>query len=235
MQEQKKKEFAKLLAQIGAFFFKEGLKLKDGRPSPFFINMGKFSTGKLSYILGSFYADMMVHHGIAEKVDILLGPSYKGSAIVLATAVALWNKYGIDLLFDYDRKEVKSHGEMSGKKGIMVNNALFDGSKVFILDDVITSMKTKYDFITKIKTEAEANGLKCEIIGLGIAVDREQSNIEEFTSNTGIPVYSILKVSELVEYLYSEKIPVLINDKWQLITKEIKEKVDEYLRLYKVN
>jgi len=235
MQEQRKKEFARLLAQTGAFFFKEGLRLKDGRPSPYFINMGKFGTGKLSYILGSFYADMIVHYGISEKIDILLGPSYKGSAIALATAVALWNKYGIELWFDYDRKEAKSHGEMSGKKGLMVNNVLFDNCRVFILDDVITSMKTKYDFVNKIKNEAEAQKIKCEIIGIGIAVDREQSNIEEFTSNTGIPVYSILKISELVTYLYNEKIPVLINDKWQPITKEMKEKVDEYLRLYKNN
>jgi orotate phosphoribosyltransferase len=235
MEEQKKKEFAKLLAQTGAFFFKEGLKLKDGRPSPYFINMGKFSSGKLSYTLGSFYADMIVQYGINKKTDILLGPSYKGSAIALATAIALWNKYGINLQFDYDRKEIKSHGEMTGKKGTMVNNALFDGCRIFILDDVITSMKTKYDFVDKVKTESTINGIKCEIVGIGIAVDREQSNIEEFTLNTGIPVYSILKVSELIRYLYEEKIPVLINNKWQPIDEKIKEKVDEYLRLYKAH
>jgi len=230
--EEYKKEFAEILAKIGAFFFKEGLKLKDGRPTPYFINIGKFNTGRLSYILGSFYAKMMVENGISNDVDIIFGPSYKGSAIALSTSVALWKEYGIEVFFDYDRKEVKSHGEASKDKSLMVNNCLFDNCRIFILDDVISSMKTKYELIEKIKRDAENKGIDYRIIGIAVAVDRQQTNIKEFSQKTEIPVYSIIKVKELVEYLYKKKIPVLIEGRWQPISREIKERVDEYLRMY---
>ncbi len=230
--EEYKKEFAEILAKTGAFFFKEGLRLKDGRPTPYFINMGRFNTGRFSYILGSFYAKMMIENGIAEDVDIIFGPSYKGSAIALSTSVALWKEYGIDVLFDYDRKEVKLHGEASKDKSFMVNNSLFNDCKIFILDDVISSMKTKYELIEKIKKDAENKGVDYRIIGIGIAVDRQQTNIKKFSQKTGIPVYSIIKIKELVEYLYDNRIPVLIEGRWQPISRKIKEKVDEYLRVY---
>ena len=48
-------EFARFLVETGSLFFRQGLVLKDGRPSPYFVNLGKFSTGKLSYRLGSFF------------------------------------------------------------------------------------------------------------------------------------------------------------------------------------
>lgn len=248
--EEYKKEFARILAQTGAIFFKEGLVLKDGRPTPYFINIGRFNTGKLSRILGSFFADMMFHSGLAQKTDIVLGPSYKGSSIALATAISLWDKYKIEVFFDYDRKEYKIHGEMSGSRGLMVNNTLFDACKLFIVDDVVSSMNTKYEFIEKIRSEADEKGITFDILGIGIAVDREQSSsvydkngniilgkkgqnsIEDFISRTGIKVYKIIGIKELITYLHNEKIPVLIDDKWMPITAQIKEKMDEYLRVY---
>ena len=245
-----KKEFARILARTGAIFFRDGLVLKDGRPTPYFINMGRFNTGRLSYALGSFFADMIYSNGLAHQIDIVLGPSYKGSSIALATAISLWDKYDIEVLFDYDRKEYKSHGEMSGGKGLMVNDTLFDNCRLFIVDDVVSSMNTKYEFIEKIRAEANAKGIKCTILGIGIAVDREQSSpvydkngnvilgkkgenaIKEFVSKTGIRVYEIIKIRELLAYLYDQRIPVLINDRWETISKQLREKVDEYLRLY---
>jgi len=248
--EEYKKEFAKVLAQTGAIFFRDGLILKDGRPTPYFINMGRFNTGRLSYILGSFFADMIFFNSIAQDINIILGPSYKGSSVALSTAISLWNKYNIEVFFDYDRKEYKTHGEMSGDKGLMVNNTLFDDCKVFIVDDVVSSMNTKYEFIEKIRSEAHKKGIKCSILGIGIAVDRQQSApvydeqgnivlgkkgqnaIKEFVAKTGIKVYGIIGIRELITYLYSQKIPVLINDRWEPISNEVKGKVDEYLRVY---
>ncbi len=251
--EEYKKQFAKLLAETGALFFKKGLRLKDGRPTPYFINMGKFNSGRLSYMLGLFFADMIFNSGIAKDIDIIFGPSYKGSAIALSTVISLWHKYGLDILFDYDRKEYKTYGEMSGSKGITVNNTLFDNCRIFIVDDVVSSMHTKYELIDKIKKEAVLKGITCNILGIGIAVDREQSSpvydnngnllisekgedaIKEFMTRTGIPVYKLIGIKELITYLYQANIPVLINDKWGFIGKDIKENLDEYLRLYGVS
>jgi orotate phosphoribosyltransferase len=137
------KKLAVTLAESEALFFDSNLLLKDGRPTPFFVNMAMFKTGRMSLVLGSFFAEMMVSNELENRVDIIMGPSYKGSAIALSTSISLWQKYQKEMLFDYDRKEAKTHGEATGKKGMFVNQTLFDGCRLFIVDDVATSMGTK--------------------------------------------------------------------------------------------
>lgn len=245
-----KKRLAITLAETGALFFDKGLVLKDGRLTPYFINLGMFRTGRLSMELGSFFADMMVDHGLNKKTDIILGPSYKGSAIALATSIALYSRYGYDLFFDYDRKEVKTHGEGSKSVSIMVNRTLFDGCRVFIVDDVATSMGTKHDLLDRLRMEREANKMLIEVMGIGIAIDREQSTavydkegkvvpnkrgedaIRDFVEKTKIPVYSVAGIREVVDYLYQEKTSVLINGRRRPINEETKALFDDYLKVY---
>ena len=69
--EEYKKKLARCLAETGALFFDNNLVLKDGRPTPYFINMAMFKTGRLSLEMGSFFAGMMVSHGLVEKTDII--------------------------------------------------------------------------------------------------------------------------------------------------------------------
>ena len=145
-----KKRLAITLAETGALFFDKNLVLKDGRPTPYFVNMGMFRTGRLSMELGSFFAEMIVDRDIVNKTDIILGPSYKGSAIAQATAIALYTHHGCDLLFEYDRKEAKTHGEASKAGNMFVNRTFFDGCRVFVVDDVATSMGTKYDLLKRV-------------------------------------------------------------------------------------
>ena len=248
-----KKRLAVTLAETGALFFDKGLVLKDGRPTPYFINMGMFSTGRLSMELGSFFADMMVDHGLNKKTDIILGPSYKGSAIALATAITLYSRHGYDLFFDYDRKEIKAHGEGSKSGSLMVNRTLFDGCRVFIVDDVATSMGTKHDLLETLRKEADANRISISITGIGIAIDREQCTavydntgnvipgkrgedaIRDFVEKTNIPVYSVAGIMEVVDYLHQEKTPVLINGKRRAIDEETKAIFDDYMKTYGID
>ena len=58
-----KERLSLLLAKTGALFFDEGLVLKDGRPTPYFVNMAMFRSGRLSIEMGSFFAAMMVSEG----------------------------------------------------------------------------------------------------------------------------------------------------------------------------
>jgi len=249
MQEYKQK-LAQLLTETGALFFDDNLVLKDTRPTPYFVNFGMFRTGRLSRELGLLFADMIMDSGLIEKTDIILGPSYKGSAIALATAIGLYEKYERDLLFEYDRKEVKSHGEGSTSKSLMVNRTLYDGCGIFIVDDVTTTMGTKYELINRLNNEAVSLGIKINIIGIGIAIDREQSTavydvdgkyipevkgentIKIFTEKTGIPVYSIAGIKEVVQYIYEEKTPVLIRGTRQYIDDKTKTLFDSYLKIY---
>jgi len=88
--------FAEILADSGSLFFSDGLLLKDGRPTPYFVNAGKFKSGKMNLELGSCYADMLMRKNVVEGVDIIYGLSYKGSAIAVGTANALWANHKID-------------------------------------------------------------------------------------------------------------------------------------------
>ena len=245
-----KKRLASILAETGALFFDEGLILKDGRPTPYFVNLGMFRTGRLSMELGSFFANMIVDRGLIDETDIILGPSYKGSAIALATSIALYVNYGYDILFEYDRKEVKSHGEGSKSFSFMVNGTLFDGCRIFVVDDVATSMRTKEDLLKKLRMEMEAKKISIDLLGIGIAIDREQSaavydnvgkvildtrgedTIRNFVAKTKVQVYSIAGIREVMDYLYDEKVPVFINGKLKPIDNKTKSDFDNYLRTY---
>lgn len=221
-------EFARVLAESGALFFDEGLRLKDGRPTPHFVNMGLFRTGRTSYVLGSFMARMLAAQGLADRFDVLVGPSYKGSAIAVAVAQALWLEHGLEVGFDYDRKEAKTHGEASRQKTSFVTGALFEAGSVFIVDDVATTMRTKVELIDLIQAEAGTRGLSLSLLGVGLGIDREQTEavydeqgrvregvkggdaVALFTSRTGLPVYFLAGIRAVVEYLDQERIPVRV-------------------------
>ena len=247
-----KKRLALILAETGALFFDENLVLKDGRPTPYFVNMAMFRTGRLTLELGSFFAAMMVSRDLVKETDVILGPSYKGSAIALATSIALWKEYGFDLPFDYDRKEAKSHGEASGSKSMFVNNTFFDGCRLFVVDDVATSMRTKYDLLAKIEDVAQAREITIRVAGIGIAINREQTTavydgdgnaipdkkgqnaIKDFVSGSGIPVYTVAGIREVISYLYQEEVPVMNHGKKSPIDENTKAQFDEYLKTYGV-
>ncbi len=250
--EEYKKRLAEALAGTGALFFDDGLVLKDGRPTPYFVNLGMFRTGRLAMELGSVFAGMMVQQGLAGVTDIVLGPSYKGSALALSTAIALYREHGVDLLFEYDRKEAKTHGEGSKGGGILVNKTLFDDCRVFVVDDVATSMGTKVDLMERVEEECVKGGLSIQWVGVGIAVDRRQTTavyddegrpvkgvkgqnaIEAFTKRTGVPVFTVAGIREIMDYLFKSRTPVRIKGEKRPIDSGTKADFDAYLSLYGV-
>jgi orotate phosphoribosyltransferase len=244
------KDFALFLAETGCLFFRQGLVLKDGRPSPYFVNMGRLCTGPSSHRLGSYFARFLHESGRLGEVAIILGPSYKGSAIAQTTAVNLWLEYHEERFFDYDRKEAKAYGEASGQKNIMVNNTFFDGCGLWIVDDVGTSMATKYELLEKVDQEARSKNIRVRIAGLCLGVDRQQTTAcydsegnvilgrkgedaqKLFSEKTGIPVYALAPVSEIVDYLYREQVPVSIDGQRRPIPAATKKVFDDYLAEY---
>lgn len=241
---------ARLLAQSGALFFRSGLRLKDGRPTPYFANLGVFRSGRLALELGRCFADWLEHTGQAGQVDVLLGPSYKGSAIAQATAIALWQDHGQDVLFEYDRKEAKTHGEASGQGNMFVTGALTQGARVLILDDVGTSMATKVELLDKLQAHEKAQGLKLNIMGVALAVDREQVQavydaegkvvegargpdaLAAFTQKTGLAVWPLLGIRQCVEYLAASGEPVLVEGARRPLDEGLLQQVRDYLAIY---
>ncbi len=241
---------ARLLAQSGALFFRSGLRLKDGRPTPYFANLGVLRTGRLAGELGACFADWLMDAGPGERVDVLLGPSYKGSAIAQAAAIALWQRHGLERAFEYDRKEAKTHGEATGKGAMFVTGALKDGARVLVLDDVGTSMATKVELLEKLEAHQRAQGVKLDILGVALAVDREQVQavydaegkvvagargpdaLAAFQAKTGLPVWPILGIRQCVEYLHAAGLPVLVEGEPKPLDEGLLGQVRDYLAVY---
>ncbi len=239
-----------LLAQTGALFFADNLRLKDGRPTPYFVNVGAFRTGRLVLEMGRGLAAMIERLGLLDKIDVIVGPSYKGSALAVAAAAALWLDFGRETAFDYDRQKVKMHGEASGVGAAFVTGALRDGVRLYIVDDVASSMATKIDLVDKIKAEEARQDIRLEVLGVGICLDREQTTAvyddqgravegqkgedakATFTRRTGIAVHSLLRISPVIETLYQDKVPVLVNGRREPISPELKARFDDYQRTY---
>ncbi|MDH5178218.1 MAG: orotate phosphoribosyltransferase [Gammaproteobacteria bacterium] len=190
------KEFINLAIETNVLRFGE-FTLKSGRISPYFFNAGLFNTGRLLAKLGKYYADAIVDSSVG--FDVLFGPAYKGIPLGTATAVAMFEHHGRNIPFSFNRKEAKDHGE----GGNIVGSPLID--RVLIIDDVITAgtaIRESMDIIA-------AAGAKPA--GVVIALDRQEkgrgelSAIQEVEQNYGIPVFSIIKLADLIEYLKEDE------------------------------
>jgi len=167
--------------------------LKSGRTSPYFFNAGNFNTGGDLAKLGTAYADAIVDSGI--EFDILFGPAYKGIPLAATTAVALNEKYHLDIPWCFNRKEQKLHGEGGQTVGAPLQG------RVLIIDDVITAgtaIREAMDIITVAGAEPA---------GVVIALDRqekgkgEQSAIQEVEQDYNIPITAIIKLENIYHFL----------------------------------
>lgn len=188
------KDFIAYSLECGVLKFGE-FRLKSGRTSPYFFNTGLFNTGAQLGKLGQFYARALIQSGI--DVDILYGPAYKGIPLVSAASIAYAQLTSSDIPFAFNRKEAKDHGE----GGVLVGAPLI--GKVVILDDVITagtSVGESVDIIRK----AQATPA-----GVLIALDRQEkgrndiSAVQEVTEKFAMPVISIIKLENIIEFLTS--------------------------------
>jgi orotate phosphoribosyltransferase len=184
-------EFVEFAIASNVLCFGE-FKTKAGRMSPYFFNAGLFSDGDKLRRLGEFYAKAIVDSGIA--FDVLFGPAYKGIPLAASIAIAL---AGMDrnVLFAYNRKETKDHGE-----GGTVVGAKLQG-RVLIVDDVIsagTSVRESVDLIRHAGAEPA---------GVVIALDRmergsgDKSAVQEVREQYDIPVVAVVTLDNLVEFL----------------------------------
>jgi len=167
--------------------------LKSGRQSPYFFNTGVFDTGAALARLGEYYAAALVAAG--WSFDMLYGPAYKGIPLGAAVAIAFANRHGRDVPFCFNRKEAKDHGEGGKLMGAKL------AGRVIVVDDVIsagTSVNESVDIIT----QAGAT-----VAGAVIALDRQErgsdslSAIQEVRARHGIPVVSIITVTDIVDFL----------------------------------
>ena len=187
-----KQKFIEMSIQIGALKFGE-FELKSGRVSPYFFNMGLFSTGQALKNIGDFYASALEESDI--EFDMLFGPAYKGIPLASVMSASLFMNHDKDVPFVYNRKEKKDHGE----GGRIVGPPL--SGKIVIVDDVITA-GTAIKEASQIIRETAA-----EISGIIIAIDRQEkgageySAVQEASSKLGVPVISIVNLDQILAFV----------------------------------
>lgn len=187
-----KQRFLQFMVENEVLLFGD-FTLKSGRQAPYFVNTGKYRTGSQIALLGEYYAECYLAHGI--QADTLVGPAYKGIPLAVSASIAL-AKRGTDVGFCFDRKEAKDHGE----GGSFVGQTLRDGDSVCLIEDVMTSGKAFREILPKLKQEANVN-----VAAMIISVDRqekgtgEKSAVEEVFETYAIPVYSIVTMEDIIE------------------------------------
>ncbi len=190
-----KREFIQFLEGAGVLKFGD-FTAKSGRKIPYFINAGDIKTGDQIAKLGEFYAKAYFDK-VGNKATVLYGPAYKGISIAVSTAVAL-SKNGLDVPFFFNRKEAKDHGE----GGIFVGYVPQSGQEVVIVEDVITAGTAIRESMANLSS---LDGVK--VAATFVMVDRkekgqgEKSAMAEVEEEFGFPVYSVVDVYDIIEYL----------------------------------
>jgi orotate phosphoribosyltransferase len=197
-----KEQFIKFMADCGVLTFGD-FTLKSGRKSPYFLNAGNYNTGAALAKLGEFYAECFMDNKV--EAETLFGPAYKGIPLATATAVALNNKFGVDINYCFDRKEAKTHGE----GGWFVGKQPEDGEKIAIIDDVSTSGKAIREVLPKLKKAADVNVTSFLITAdrMEKTLDGTNSAVQEIEKEFGIKVYSIININDIVSALENDIIP----------------------------
>ena len=194
--ENNKQEFIQFALAKGVLKFGE-YKLKSGRISPYFFDLGLFNSGQSIDRLGRFYAATLMESQL--EYDMLFGPAYKGISITTALSSALARDYQIDMPFAFNRKETKDHGE----KGLIIG-APIEG-RVLIVDDVITAGTAVTECARLI---ADLGGT---LAGILISLDRQErgrenlSAVAEISVKLSVPVIAIANLNDLIDLLESEK------------------------------
>ncbi len=186
------KQFIEFLLDNNALKFGE-FKLKSGRISPYFFNLGVFNSGKALATLGEFYAGTLQNSRM--HCDVLFGPAYKGIPLATATSIILFEKFNKNIPYCFNRKEIKDYGDGGNFVG-----AKLEGN-VVMLDDVITAGTTVRETIALLKnTDAILSGII-------IAFDRQErgegnlSAVQEAVKTHNIPVQSIITLSDVIQFL----------------------------------
>ena len=194
-----KREFIQFLESAGVLKFGD-FTAKSGRKIPYFINAGMIKTGNDIAKLGEFYAKAYFDK-LGKKQATLYGPAYKGISIAVSASVALANE-GLNLPFFFNRKEVKDHGE----GGVFVGYKPKAGEEVVIVEDVITAGTAIRETMEIMKS---VEGVK--VCATFVMVDRKEKGqgqkgaMVEIEEEFGFPVYSVVDVYDIIEYLSEDK------------------------------
>ncbi|HED64048.1 MAG TPA: orotate phosphoribosyltransferase [Planctomycetes bacterium] len=195
------REFIEFMVRSGVLTFGD-FTTKSGRRTPYFVNTGRYRTGKQIERLGEFYASAILDHS-EGGFDLLFGPAYKGIPLVVATAMTLATRHDRDVGFCFNRKEAKDHGE----GGVLVGHTPRDGDRVLIVEDVTTAGTSIRETVPILEAAAEVT-----LAGLVVSVDRQERGrgsggaLQEVGEEFRMPTFAICTLDDIVEHLHGREV-----------------------------
>ncbi len=203
--------------------------LKSKRISPWFFNVGDFNDGVTLAALSEAYAGAIIASGV--PIDILYGIPEKGVGLAGPVAIELARRER-NVGWSFKRKMPKEHGEGTGKTDatkLILGRVPQKGERIGQLDDVFTAGDAKY----AARAELEAFG-QFKYPLLVIAVDRQEVGIDgksaivEYERKTGTSVVSVVRATDVLEYLKEQ----LSDDPQESVVQKRIERLSNYLRVY---
>src|SRR5262245_58096236 len=200
-----KKNALKIAADTASFF-----KLKSGRMSPTFVSIGALTDGESLAMLKRSYSHTViegVQNGTLQDFQYVFGPAYKGINLCALTCEGLYENFGKNTCYLYDRKEEKAYGEATQgsdvSKVIVGAEKFVQGGAILLVDDVITTGQAKYEALDTITLLGDY-----QIAGMVIAVDRQEllgetdnggscSAVQALAAELGIKTVAILTMQEI--------------------------------------
>ena len=158
-------------------------QLQSGRISPYFINTGNYKSASQISKLGEFYAECIREHNVEST--LLAGNTHREIPIMIATSMALFNRYGIDIHYSIDATV--------GKK-------MDARDKVTLIKDTLTSGNTLHANLQAIRNNAG----KC-VSDVIVSVDRmEKSAVSAWSARCelermhDVQIHAIVTLDDII-------------------------------------
>lgn len=178
-----KERFIRFMADTGVLSFGD-FALKAGDHSNYYINSENFCTNAQIAKLGEFFADCIRENHIA--FDGIVGMAYHGISFAAATAIALYQKYGITTNFCHDRKVKDSRGRM------VCGHMPEEGERIIVIDDLISSGKTLDGRIGELAAATKAS------IAAILVIAQKETGAALLADKYGAKVLSVIRDEDIV-------------------------------------
>lgn len=163
-----RERFVRLMADAGVL--KIGSFNLHGYETGYYVESERFTTNAQYARLGEYFADCIRENNLV--FDCIVGMAYHGISLSVATALALYNKYGVTVNYCHDRKTPDSRGRK------VCGHTLEDGERVIIVDDLINSGDTLTARIERLRESADI-----KIVAAVVIVERYESGMEAYHPN----------------------------------------------------
>lgn len=177
-----RERFIRFMADNGVLQFGE-FKLQSGRISPYFINTGNYKSASQISKLGEFYAECIREHNVES--NLLAGNTHREIPIMIATSMALFNQYGIDMQYSIDSS---------------VGKPMDMRDKVTLIKDTLTSGNT-----LKANLQAIQNNTGKCVSDVIVSVDRMEKSAEssqsarkEIERTYNVHIHAIVTLDDII-------------------------------------